>query len=52
MPIVLKRKVVTIGNSLRVTIPSEIVDMLKISEGDEIEFLSTNGDIVVRKAKK
>lgn len=51
MPIVLKRVLVKIGGSLRLTIPPEIADMLKVSEGDAIEFASSNGDIIIRKAK-
>jgi hypothetical protein len=37
--ITLKRKVVRIGNSLRVTIPKEICDMLKL---DEVMNLSSH----------
>jgi AbrB family looped-hinge helix DNA binding protein len=51
MPITLRRKVVKIGGSLRLTVPPEIAQLLKIKEGDEIEFLSNNGDILIRKAK-
>jgi len=52
MPIVLKRKVMRIGNSLRVAIPKEIVELLQLKQGDSIEFAATNGDIVIRKSKK
>jgi len=52
MPIILKRKLMRIGNSLRVAIPKEIVELLQLKEGDSIEFSATNGDIVIRKAKK
>jgi antitoxin component of MazEF toxin-antitoxin module len=52
MPIVLKRKVVRIGNSLRVTLPPEICQILKIELGDDVEFSSSDGDIIIRKAKK
>jgi len=51
MPITLKRTVVKIGGSLRLTIPPEIAQMLKIREGDQVEFASNNGDVVVRKTK-
>jgi antitoxin component of MazEF toxin-antitoxin module len=51
LPIVLKRKLVKIGGSLRLTIPPEIADMLKVRDQDTIEFGSNNGDIVIRKAK-
>ena len=52
MAITLKRKVVRIGNSLRVTIPTEICGILRLEEGDELEFSSVDGDILIRKAKK
>jgi antitoxin component of MazEF toxin-antitoxin module len=51
LPIVLKRVLVKIGGSLRLTIPPEIAGMLKAGEGDVIEFASSNGDILIRKAK-
>jgi AbrB family looped-hinge helix DNA binding protein len=52
MPIILKRALVKIGGSLRLTIPPEIAEILKVKEGDEVEFGATNGDIVIRKAVK
>jgi len=52
MGIVLRRKLMRIGNSLRVAIPREIVELLDLKPGDSIEFGSSNGDIVIRKAKK
>jgi len=52
MPIVLKRKVMRIGNSLRVAIPKEVVELLQLKQGDSVEFAATNGDIVIRKSKK
>lgn len=48
----LSRKVVRIGNSLRVTIPAEICHMLRVQEGDEPEFSSADGDILIRKSKR
>jgi len=33
------------------TIPPEIAEMLKVAEGDEVEFSTTNGDVIIRKAK-
>jgi len=51
MPITLKRTLVKIGGSLRLTIPPEIAEMLKVAEGDEVEFSATNGDVVIRKVK-
>ena len=49
MPIVLKRKIVKVGNSLRVTIPTEILETLRLKAGDTLEFAATNGDILIRK---
>jgi len=51
MPITLRRTVVRIGNSLRLTVPPEIAEILRVKEGDEVEFDKTNGDVIVRKAK-
>jgi hypothetical protein len=51
MAIVLKRKIVKIGNSLRVTIPMEVCQVLKLNVGDTLEFSSTNGEIVISKGK-
>lgn len=34
MPIVLKRKVVRTDNSLRVTLPTEILELLKVAESE------------------
>ena len=36
---------------MRLTIPPEVADLLKVREGDEIEFAMNNGDVVIRKAK-
>jgi AbrB family looped-hinge helix DNA binding protein len=51
LPITLKRTLVKIGGSLRLTIPPEIADLLKVHEGDEIEFSTTDGEVVIRKSK-
>ncbi len=51
LPITLRRTVVKIGGSLRLTVPPEIAEILRVKEGDEIEFASTNGDVVIRNAK-
>jgi antitoxin component of MazEF toxin-antitoxin module len=52
MAITLKRKVVRTGNSLRVTVPKETCDILKLNEGDELEFSSSDGNVLVRKAER
>ena len=51
MPITLKRTVVRIGNSLRLTIPPEIAEILKVKAGDEVEFGTDNGNVILVKAK-
>jgi AbrB family looped-hinge helix DNA binding protein len=45
----LERKVVRVGNSLRVTIPKEIQTILRLKVGDVVVFAASNGDIVIRK---
>jgi antitoxin component of MazEF toxin-antitoxin module len=50
-PISLKRKLRKIGGSLATTLPKEVVEILKVSEDDWIEFYAANGDVCVRKAK-
>jgi AbrB family looped-hinge helix DNA binding protein len=51
MGITLKRTLIKIGGSLRLTIPPEVADLLHAHEGDDIEFSTTNGDVIIRKAK-
>ncbi len=51
MAITLKRTIVRIGNSLRLTIPPEIAEILKVDKGDVVEFGTDNGNVVLRKAK-
>jgi len=52
MPIPLKRKVVKIGGSLRLTLPPEVAEILKLQAGDTVEYVANNGDIIIRKEKK
>ena len=51
MPIEFKIKVVAIGDSLRVTIPKEICEALKIKRGDTVAMTTNNSEIIIRKAK-
>ncbi len=51
MPVEFKMKLVKVGNSLRVTVPAEICDALKLSEGDTLGLMLTNGEIKVRKLR-
>ena len=41
-----------IGNSLRLVIPKEIVELLQLKQGDSIEFAATNGHIIIPKSRK
>jgi antitoxin component of MazEF toxin-antitoxin module len=40
-------KVVRVGNSLRIAIPSVFCKALEIEEGNTLRLTSTNGDILV-----
>jgi len=51
MPLALRRIVVKIGGSLRLTLPPEVADALKVKEGDAIEYVADNGNIIIRKGK-
>ncbi len=51
MPVEFKMKLVKVGNSLRVTIPTEICDALKLVEGDTLGLTLTDGEIKVKKIK-
>jgi len=42
-------KAVKIGNSIRMTIPKQIVDYLKISQGDSLEVTVQDSEMVVKK---
>jgi bifunctional DNA-binding transcriptional regulator/antitoxin component of YhaV-PrlF toxin-antitoxin module len=47
-----KRKVVKIGHSFRLTIPTEIVEVLEYKEGDVMEISVIAGQMVVKKVEK
>jgi AbrB family looped-hinge helix DNA binding protein len=49
VPIPFTVKVVKIGNSLRMTIPKQITDYLKIAEGDTLEIVVTDHTMTVKK---
>ncbi|WP_286887537.1 AbrB/MazE/SpoVT family DNA-binding domain-containing protein [Aneurinibacillus sp. UBA3580] len=49
----IRRKVTRYGNSLGITIPSEIVQQSNISIGDEFEwFITENGDVMGKRVRK
>ncbi len=52
MPIPFKVKAVKIGNSIRMTIPKQIVDYLNIKPGDTLKVTVQDSEILVKKAKK
>ena len=52
MPIPFKVKAVKIGTSIRMTIPKQIVDYLKIVEGDRLEIIVEDNTMIVKKVEK
>jgi len=52
MPIQFKRRVFATGGSLRVNIPSEITDALKIKKGDTLLIGTSDSYIVMKKRQK
>jgi len=41
------------GSRRRITVPSEIIEILKLENGDKLRWIVfNNGDIQIRKAKK
>ena len=52
MPFEIKVKAVTIGNSVRMTIPNSIVDYLQIKPGDILLVSVIDHEIKVRKSEK
>lgn len=52
MPVKFKIKVVQVGNSLKVTIPKEIVEHVGLEKGDTIEMWADNGHILIEKSEK
>jgi antitoxin component of MazEF toxin-antitoxin module len=52
MSIILERKITRTGGSLEVSIPREIVAILKLKVGDTIQFTTSNGDIIIPEAHR
>lgn len=46
-----RMKLVRVGNSLRVTIPKEIVEAFELEEGDTLMISSSNSEIIIKKAE-
>jgi len=49
MPVKFKIKVVQVGNSLRVTIPKEIAEFMKLRKGDIVEMWADDSHLIVEK---
>ena len=49
MPIPFKVKAVKIGNSIRMTIPKQIIDYLKIEVGDTLEIIVEDSKMIIQK---
>ncbi len=41
---------VKVGTKYRITIPTDVVEKLKIKEGDYIIFKEVNGTVIIKKA--
>ncbi|GGG05473.1 AbrB/MazE/SpoVT family DNA-binding domain-containing protein [Paenibacillus abyssi] len=47
------RKIGRMGNSLGVSLPKELAEKLKVSQGEELEFIENQqGDILIRKVRQ
>ncbi len=47
------RKIGRMGNSLGVSLPKSLAAKLKVSQGDEVEFIENErGEVVLKKAQK
>lgn len=49
VPVKFKIKVVQVGNSLKVTIPKEIVEHVHLKKGDTIEMWADDSHIIIEK---
>jgi antitoxin MazE len=47
-----ERKVTKIGNSLGVTFPKEVLEHLKVIQGDEVRFDLANGHVTIKKKEE
>ncbi|AGT31048.1 hypothetical protein M493_03705 [Geobacillus genomosp. 3] len=46
----MERKITKVGNSLGITLPQEVLDHLKVKQGDEIQFrLEADGKVIISK---
>ena len=49
MPILARTR---IGKGYRTTVPREVRKLLELREGDEIEWVFNNGEIIIKKVSK
>lgn len=52
MSVKFKIRIVKVGNSLRMTIPKEIVEATRLKRGDVVNVSLENYNIIVRKSKE
>ena len=52
VPVKFKIKVVQVGNSLKVTIPKEMVEHVGLEKGETIEMWADDGRIIIEKGSK
>jgi AbrB family looped-hinge helix DNA binding protein len=49
---VFKTKLIKWGNSVGVSIPKPIRDMLKLDAGDKVELVDKDGYVIIKKSEK
>ena len=49
MGVMIRVKISKMGNSLRMTIPTDVARILNLKDGDHVEVGVTDGDMIVRK---
>lgn len=51
MPVKFTLKAAQVGNSMKVTIPKEICEYLKIEKGDLLQMWAENSHLIIEKKK-
>jgi AbrB family looped-hinge helix DNA binding protein len=51
MPVKFKLSVMQVGSSLRITIPKEVAEYLKLKKGDMVDLWCDNQHVIVEKAQ-
>jgi len=52
MPVKFEVSVMQVGNSLRVTIPKEVAQHLKVKKGDRLTMYSDNSHVILEKKEE